>query len=61
VEAVRRYWQQCIFSGRSVPPPELDSDEAIVRYVAKYRGAVGYVSADAKLGDRDVKVLAVNS
>ena len=51
VEAVRRYWQQRIFSGRDVPPPEVDSDEAVLRYVAKHRGAVGYVSPAAKLGD----------
>jgi len=58
VAAVRSYWQQCIFSGREVPPPELDSDEAVTRYVAKYRGAVGYVSPAAKLGD-GVKVVLV--
>ncbi len=29
VGAVRSYWQQRIFSGRDVPPPELDSDEAV--------------------------------
>lgn len=45
VAAVRSYWQQRIFSGRDVPPPELESDEAVVRYVHEHRGAVGYVSA----------------
>jgi ABC-type phosphate transport system substrate-binding protein len=49
VAAVRHYWQQRIFSGRDVPPAELDSEDAVLRYVAKYRGAVGYVSASAKL------------
>lgn len=57
VGAVRSYWQQRIFSGRDVPPPELESDEAVVRFVAKYRGAVGYVSTGAKLGE--TKVLAL--
>jgi len=51
VAAVRSYWAQRIFSGRGVPPPELDSDEAVVAYVLKHRGAVGYVSANAKLGE----------
>jgi len=37
VAAIRSYWQQRIFSGREVPPPELDSDAAVLRYVAKYR------------------------
>ena len=29
--------------------PELESDEAVVAYVLKHRGAVGYVSGAAKL------------
>jgi len=47
VAAVRSYWQQMIFSGRDVPPPELASDEDVVKYVLKYPGAVGYVSGSA--------------
>ena len=49
VAAVKSYWQQRIFSGRELPPPELDSDDAVVAYVLKHRGAVGYVSGAAKL------------
>ncbi|HEX4337158.1 MAG TPA: hypothetical protein VH062_14670 [Polyangiaceae bacterium] len=50
VSAVRSYWQQRIFSGRSLPPPELDTDEDVVRYVQRDRGAVGYVSGRADIG-----------
>jgi ABC-type phosphate transport system substrate-binding protein len=46
--AIRSYWQQLIFSGRNVPPPELDSDAAVLEYVAKHKGAVGYVSGAAQ-------------
>ena len=49
LEAVRAYWQQRIFSGRDVPPPELAGDEAVLRYVMKYPGAIGYVSRNAAL------------
>jgi ABC-type phosphate transport system substrate-binding protein len=49
IAAVRSYWTQRIFSGRGVPPPELDSDEAVVGYVLKHRGAVGYVAGNADL------------
>jgi ABC-type phosphate transport system substrate-binding protein len=49
VAAVKSYWQQRIFSGRELPPPELESDEAVVSYVMKHRGALGYVSGAAKL------------
>jgi ABC-type phosphate transport system substrate-binding protein len=54
VAAVRSYWAQRIFSGRGVPPPMLESDEAVVGYVLKHRGAVGYVSAAARLGQARV-------
>ena len=47
--AVRSYWQQLIFSGRSIPPPELDSEAAVIAFVARHRGAIGYVSGQAKL------------
>ena len=59
VAAVRSYWQQRIFSGRDVPPPELESEEAMLRYVAKYRGALGYVPATTKLDGSNVKVIVV--
>lgn len=55
--AVRSYWQQLIFSGRNIPPPELDSDAAVIAYVLKYPGAIGYVSGDANVAD--AKVIAV--
>jgi hypothetical protein len=49
VAAVRSYWQQLIFSGRDVPPPELESDDAVVKYVAQHAGGIGYVSGGANL------------
>ena len=45
VSAIKSYWQQMVFSGRGVPPPELDNDGEVVRFVLKNRGAVGYVSS----------------
>jgi hypothetical protein len=51
VQAVRAYWQQLIFSGRGVPPVELESDEAVVAFVLKYPGAVGYVSGATNIGN----------
>lgn len=49
VAAVRSYWQQRIFAGRDVPPPELQSDDHVLKYVLRHKGAVGYVSASAKV------------
>ena len=50
VAAVKSYWQQQIFSGRDIPPPELDSGAAVREYVLKHRGAVGYVAGDVDVG-----------
>lgn len=58
VSAVKSYWQQRIFSGRGVPPPELDSEQAVVAYVMRYRGAVGYISRNTELAG--AKVLAID-
>jgi ABC-type phosphate transport system substrate-binding protein len=54
VEAVKGYWQQRIFSGRDVPPPEFETDDDVVKYVLKYEGAVGYVSGSANLNGSKV-------
>jgi ABC-type phosphate transport system substrate-binding protein len=57
VGAVKSYWQQVIFSGRGVPPPELASDDEVVTYVLRYPGAIGYVSSAVDL--RGAKVIEV--
>ena len=49
VAAVRNGWEQAIFDGRDVPPPELDTDAAVVEYVLRTPGAIGYVSPQAAL------------
>jgi ABC-type phosphate transport system substrate-binding protein len=58
VSSVRSYWQQRIFSGEGLPPPELATDDAVIAYVAGHRGAIGYVSATTRLNG--VKTVQVN-
>ncbi len=57
VASVKSYWQQMIFSGRDVPPPELANDDLVLKYVSTHVDAIGYVSGDAKLGDARVVTL----
>jgi ABC-type phosphate transport system substrate-binding protein len=57
VEAIRSFWQQRIFAGRDLPPPELKSDEEVVKFVMREPGAIGYVSNNAVLNG--TKPLAV--
>jgi hypothetical protein len=57
--AVKSYWNQLVFSGRSVPPPEKLTDEEVILFVKSTPSAVGYISATTKT--KGVKVLAVRS
>ena len=54
VSAVKTYWQQMVFSGRGVPPPEMDSEEQVVRFVLRNPGAIGYVSGSAAIDNARV-------
>ena len=58
VRAIRAFWQQQIFSGRDVPPPEKNTETEVLEFVKQNPGAVGYVSADVRLID-GVKTLVV--
>lgn len=58
IAQVKSYWQQQIFSGRDVPPPEKQSENDVVAFVRSNPGAIGYVSKGVDIG-RGVKALAV--
>jgi ABC-type phosphate transport system substrate-binding protein len=47
---LKSYWNQQIFSGKGVPPPEADTVAAAVAFVVANPGAVGYVPMDADVG-----------
>ncbi len=58
IAQVSSYWQQQIFSGRSMPPPVLVSDQAVAEFVKSNAGAIGYVSVSFEIND--MKVLIVD-
>lgn len=47
---LRTYWNEQIFSGKGVPPPEADSTAQVIDYVVANRGAVGYLPAGTDPG-----------
>jgi ABC-type phosphate transport system substrate-binding protein len=59
VEAVKGYWQQAIFTGKSFPPVEKANDAEVTAFVAANLNAIGYVSAAAVLPG-SVKVVRVD-
>jgi ABC-type phosphate transport system substrate-binding protein len=55
--AFRASWRSLVFSGQATMPKSLDSEAAVVEYIAHNPGAIGYISkATAHEG---VKVLVV--
>jgi TonB family protein len=56
-DALQNYYRTLVFTGKGSMPKTLHSDEEVVAYVAKTRGAIGYVSSTATLDG--VKTLAV--
>ena len=57
-EEVYTYYQGLVFTGKASMPKQLNSDAEIIAYVARTKGAIGYVSADAVT--EQVKVLLVS-
>jgi len=55
--ALETYYRALVFTGKGTMPKTLASDAEVVEYVAKTKGAIGYVSADASTDG--VKVLEV--
>ncbi len=56
-DSVVSYWYQQVYSGRNVPPPQLQNDAAVVGAVRADPAAIGYVSPSSVTPD--VRVLTV--
>jgi TonB family protein len=54
---LENYYRTLLFTGRGSQPKVLGSDEEVVAYVARTRGAIGYVSGATKV--EGVKTLAI--
>ena len=54
---LQSYYQTLLFTGRGSMPKALGSDAEVVAYVARTRGAIGYVSSAASV--EGVKTLAI--
>ena len=49
VLAVKSFWQQQIFAGRDVPPPEKPSGADVIAFVLSNPSAIGYVDGTTPL------------
>ncbi len=57
IDSIRDYWRKQLMSGRREPPPEMSDDDAVILFVQKNAGGIGYVSKGANLDG--VKVIQV--
>ena len=57
LDMVESHWQAQVFSGRGTPPAGMDTDQAVLDFVRRTPGAVGYVSRNASTNG--VKVIEV--
>lgn len=56
-DALLTYYRSLLFTGRATMPKILNTDDEVVAYVAKTKGAVGYVSAEtASPGTKTLQV-----
>jgi ABC-type phosphate transport system substrate-binding protein len=55
--ALQAFYRSLVFTGKASMPKILGSDAEVVAYVAKTKGAIGYVSPDASTAG--VKTLQV--
>ncbi len=58
VSAVRSYWQSAMFSGMVSAPIEKMSDQEIINYIKKNKGAIGYISSTTNVSG--VKVVSID-
>jgi len=48
-EEIRTYYHGVVFTGKGSMPREVNSDQEMVSYIARTRGAIGYVSGGANI------------
>ncbi len=55
---VAAYWAKLVFTGKGVPPEEVDSETAVIQFIKTNKNAIGYVDESAVTSD--VKVITLN-
>ena len=55
---IAAYWSKLVFTGKGIPPKELDNDAAVLGIVADNPNAIGYVNS-ASVSDA-VKAISLN-
>ncbi len=53
----RNFWRRKVFTGEGKNPKAFDSEAALIAFVSKTKGAVGYISSPKRKGVKIVTIL----
>lgn len=54
-----RYWRTILFSGKGLYPENAKSEDDVITFVEKNKGAIGYISSGTRIRNRRVVVVDV--
>ncbi len=54
----KNYWKKMLFTGRGIPPKSFKSEKQVIEYVAKNKGAIGYISSVP--GTDEIKIISIS-
>ena len=53
------HWKRLVFTGNGTPPPQFDTEQDLLDYVAETEGAIGYVDAETSIENNDVIMIEI--
>jgi ABC-type phosphate transport system substrate-binding protein len=59
ISKIKAYWQRLIFTGRGVPPPQLEKEEDVLSFVQADSSAIGYIALSTDISKYTVKVINI--
>lgn len=59
VSSVEAYWHKQIFSGRGIPPAQVENDSLVILYIGRHPDGIGYIDANRKIEGLNVKGIKV--
>ncbi len=54
---INSYWARLMFTGRTMPPQTMSSEQAMLEYLHRHPGAIGYLGRDP--GDRQLRTILI--
>jgi ABC-type phosphate transport system substrate-binding protein len=57
----RNYWRRKVFTGEGKSPKSFKNEAELIAYIAKTKGAVGYISTASAVKDKAVKRITIDN